>query len=117
MDKIRSLEKQIQTRTDVPHTATTKNLKRLNQQITKVEKQRYRRMHKLEITSPTAKKARTRSLVQIGSLCEKSGVLKSFGIILDKNLQKDPEMQEPASDLFKEFVRLSDAKSNLEGIS
>ena len=117
MDKIRSLEKQIQklkekrediqTRPDIPHTATIKSLKRLNQQITKAEEQRYRRMHKLEITSPTAKKARTRTLIEIGSLCDKAGLLKSFGIVLGKDLQKDPEMQEPTAALFKEFVRLS----------
>jgi len=119
MDKIHALEtqiqklkekrKQIQTRPDVPLTAT-KTLKRLNQQITRVEEQRYRIMHKLEITSPTAKKARTRTLIAVGSLCENAGVLKSFGIILGKDLQKDPAMQEPAAALFKEFVRLSETR-------
>ena len=92
MDKIRSLEKQIQKlkekreqiqmQPDVPPIATTKTLKRLNQQITKAEEKRYRRMHRLEITSPTAKKARTRTLIAVGSLCESAGVLQSFGIIL-----------------------------------
>lgn len=117
MDKIHALEKQIQklkekreqiqTRQAAPHIVPTKTLKRLNQQITKAEEQRYRRMHRLEITSPTAKKARTRTLIAVGSLCEDAGVLKSFGIVLGKNLQKDLEMQEPAAALFKEFVRLS----------
>jgi len=51
-------------------------------------------MHKLELTSPTAKKARTRTLIEVGCLCEKAGVLKSFGIVLGKDPQKDPEMQE-----------------------
>ena len=119
MDKIHALEKQlqklkekrkqIQTRQTVPLTAT-KTLKRLNQQIIKAEKQRYRRMHKLEITSPTAKKARTRTLIAVGSLCEKAGVLQSFGIVLGKDLQKDPEMKEPVAALFKEFVRLSETR-------
>ncbi len=120
MDKIHALEKkiqklrekreQIQTQQTLPLTATTKTLKRLSQQITKAEEQRYRRMHRLEITSPTARKARTRSLIQIGSLCDNAGVLKSFGIVLGKDLQKDPEMQEPAAALFKEFVRLSERR-------
>jgi len=120
MDKIHALEtqiqklkekrEQIQTRPDVALTASTKTLKRLKQQITKTEEQRYRRMHKLEITSPTAKKARTRTLIAVGSLCEDAGVLKSFGIILGKDLQKDPAMQEPAAALFKEFVRLAEMK-------
>jgi len=119
MDKVHALEekiqklkekrKQIQTRPDVPHTAT-KTLKRLNQQITKAEEQRYRKMHRLEITSPTARKARTRSLIQVASLCDNAGVLKSFGIVLGKDLQKDPEMQEPVAALFKEFVRLSETR-------
>jgi len=118
MDKIHALEKriqklrekreQIQTRQAV--SLTTKTLKRLSQQITKAEEQRYRRMHRLEITSPTAKKARTRTLIEVGSLCDNAGVLKSFGIILGKDLQKDPEMQEPAAALFKEFVRLSETR-------
>lgn len=96
MDKIRTLEekiqklkekrKQIQTRKTAPFT-TTKTLKRLNQQITKAEEQRYRRMHRLEITSPTAKKARTRTLIQVASLCENVGLLQSFGITLGKDLQ------------------------------
>jgi hypothetical protein len=67
-------------------------------------------MHKLELISPTARKARTRTLIQVATLCEKAGVLKSFGIILGKDLQKDPEMQKPAAALFKEFVRLSKTK-------
>jgi hypothetical protein len=67
-------------------------------------------MHKLELTSCTVKKARTRTLIEVGCLCEKAGVLKSFGIILGKDLQKDPEMQEPVANLFKEFVRLSETR-------
>lgn len=93
-----------------PLTAIAKTLKRLNQYITRAEEKRYRMMHKLELHSPTAKKARTRTLIEVGCLCEKAGVLKSFGIILGKNLQKDPEMQEPVANLFKEFVRLAETR-------
>ncbi|MBY0273506.1 MAG: hypothetical protein K2X02_08930 [Alphaproteobacteria bacterium] len=120
MDKLKALEEkiqklkekreQIQTWHTAPYSAKIKTLKRLNKQITKAEEQRYRRMHRLEITSPTAKKARTRTLIEVGSLCENAGVLKSFGIILGKNLQKDPEMQKPTAALFKEFVRLSETR-------
>ncbi|MBY0271997.1 MAG: conjugal transfer protein TraD [Alphaproteobacteria bacterium] len=67
-------------------------------------------MHKLEFTSRTARKARTRTLIEVGSLCEKAGVLKSFGIVLGKDLQKDPEMQEPVANLFNEFLRLAKTK-------
>ena len=94
----------------------TQTLRRLSQQITKAEEKRDRMMHKLELTSPTAKKARTRTLIQVAALCDNAGVLKSFGIVLGKELQKNPEMQEPAANLFKEFVHLSRTRSNLEGI-
>lgn len=67
-------------------------------------------MHRLEITLPAAKKARTRTLIQVASLCESAGVLQSFGIVLGKDLQKDPEMQEPAAALFKELVCLAETR-------
>ncbi len=63
-------------------------------------------MHKFELTSRTARKARTRSLIQIGSLAAKSGLLETFGIILGEDLQKSPQMKEPAAALFKGFLVL-----------
>ncbi|MBY0292664.1 MAG: hypothetical protein K2W92_05185, partial [Alphaproteobacteria bacterium] len=74
---------------------------------------RYRMMHKLELTSRTARKARTRSLIQVASLASKAGLLDTFGIILGEDLQKSPEMKESVAALFKGFLVLSDlAKSD-----
>ena len=69
-------------------------------------------MHKLELTSRTTRKARTRSLIQIGSLAAKSGLLDTFGIILGEDLQKSPDMKEPVAALFKGLLVLNEiAKS------
>jgi len=40
------------------------------------------------------RKARTRTLIQLGGLIEKSGLLKSFGIVIGDNLQQDLEKKE-----------------------
>ena len=65
-------------------------------------------MHKLELTSRTARKARTRSLIQVASLTSKAGLLETFGIVLGEDLQKSPEMKEPAAALFKGFLVLEE---------
>ena len=93
-----------------PLTAIAKNLKRLKQHISRAEEQRYRMMHKLELTSRTARKARTRSLIiiTIGGLASKAGLLETFGITLGEDLQKSPEMKEPVGALFKGFLILEE---------
>lgn len=63
-------------------------------------------MDKLEITSHQMRKARTRSLIQLGSLCEAAGLLKTFGITLGSDLQKDPLMKNPVGALFKGLLEL-----------
>ncbi|MBP6952464.1 MAG: conjugal transfer protein TraD [Alphaproteobacteria bacterium] len=68
-------------------------------------------MHKLELTSRTARKARTRSLIQIGALCDKAKVLEAFGIVLGEDLQKSPQMKEPVAALFKGFLDLKEMVS------
>ena len=65
-------------------------------------------MHKLELTSHTARKARTRSLIQVATLASKAGLLETFGIVLGEDLQKSPEMKEPAAALFKGFLVLEE---------
>jgi hypothetical protein len=65
-------------------------------------------MHKLELTSRTARKARTRSLIAIGGLASKAGLLETFGIILREDLQKSPDMKEPVAALFKGFLVLKE---------
>ncbi len=69
-------------------------------------------MHKLELTSRTARKARTRCLIVLGALVDKAGLLETFGITLGEDLQKSPEMKEPVAALFKGLLVLNEmAKS------
>lgn len=65
-------------------------------------------MHKLELTSHAARKARTRSLIQVATLASKAGLLETFGITLGEDLQKSPEMKEPVAALFKGFLVLEE---------
>ena len=64
-------------------------------------------MHKLEITSHQLRRARTRSLIQLGALIEKAGLLETFGITLGEDLQKNPEMKLPIAALFKGLLELN----------
>ena len=74
-------------------------------------------MNKLELTSRTARKARTRSLIQVAALCDKSGLLDTFGIILGEDLQKSLQMKEPAAALFKGFLVLEEMARSEDGLS
>lgn len=65
-------------------------------------------MSTLEIDSHGARRARTRGLVQLGSLVNKSGLLETFGIILGEDLQKSPSMKEPVAALFKGLIELNE---------
>ena len=47
-------------------------------------------MSALNLTSSAIRKSRTRTLIQIGGLAEKAGLLEVFGIILGEDLQKSP---------------------------
>ncbi len=69
-------------------------------------------MDKLEITSHQMRRARTRSLIQLGTLIEAAGLAETFGIVLGSDLQKDPLMKHPIAALFKGLLELdSMAKS------
>ncbi|OJW52793.1 MAG: hypothetical protein BGO67_10440 [Alphaproteobacteria bacterium 41-28] len=65
-------------------------------------------MSTLEITSHSARRARTRSLVQLGGLISKAGLLETFNITLGEDLQKSPEMKEPIATLFKGLLILNE---------
>lgn len=65
-------------------------------------------MNKLELASRAARKARTRTLIQVAALCDKAGLLDTFGITLGEDLQKSPQMKEPAAALFKGFLVLEE---------
>ncbi|MBY0501847.1 MAG: hypothetical protein K2P93_07600 [Alphaproteobacteria bacterium] len=68
----------------------------------------------LEIDSRGLRRARTRSLVQLGSLTLKAGLLETFGIVLGEDLQKSPQMKKQVAALFKGLVELNEiSKSDL----
>lgn len=50
----------------------------------------------------------------IGGLIEKSGLLETFHIKLGSYLQKDPEMKEPISALFKGLLVLNEIANSSE---
>lgn len=51
-------------------------------------------------SSLNMRRARTRTLIQLGGLVEKSGLLDRFGIHTGVDLQKDEEMHSPMLQLF-----------------
>jgi hypothetical protein len=62
----------------------------------------------LEVDSRGLRRARTRSLIALGGLIKKSGLLETFQIELGRDMQKDPEMKEPVASLFKGFLALKE---------
>jgi hypothetical protein len=69
-------------------------------------------MNQFETSSHAFRKARTRTLLQIGGLVAKSGLLETFEISLGLDLQRDPEQKHQVAALFKGMVELNEmAKS------
>ncbi|MBY0292866.1 MAG: conjugal transfer protein TraD [Alphaproteobacteria bacterium] len=54
------------------------------------------------------RRTRTRFLIQLGGLVEKSGLLETFGITLGEDLQKSSDMKELVAALFKGFLVLNE---------
>lgn len=65
-------------------------------------------MNTLEVDSRGLRRARTRSLIALGGLIKKSGLLETFHITLGRDLQKDPEMKEPIAALYKGLLVLKE---------
>jgi len=63
-------------------------------------------MTKEELTTRTLRKARTRTLIALGGLVVKSGLLRPLGIEIGADLQKDEEMQRPTAALFWGLLEL-----------
>jgi hypothetical protein len=64
-------------------------------------------MDKLEYSSSAQRRARTRSLIQLGGILEKAGIVETFGISLGADLQKDLPMKKPIAALFKALIDLN----------
>lgn len=71
-------------------------------------------MSTLKIHSRDIRRARTRSLIQLGGLLEKAGLVETFGIKLGRDLQKDPDMKDPIGALFKGFLVLNELVNSPE---
>lgn len=65
-------------------------------------------MATLEIDSLGLRRARTRSLISLGGLMKKSGLLETFYIELGLDLQKDVTMKEPIAALYKGLLVLKE---------
>lgn len=65
-------------------------------------------MSTLEIDSHGARRARTRSMIQLAGLLEKSGLLETFQVELGLDLQKDVTMKEPIAAFFKGLLVLNE---------
>lgn len=63
-------------------------------------------MTKFELDSRSLRRARTRSLILLGALMDKAGLLETFGITLGEDLQKSPQMKEPVAALYKGLLEL-----------
>lgn len=71
-------------------------------------------MSTLEIDSHGLRRARTRSLVQLGGLLGRSGLLETFQIELGLDLQKDITMRDQIAALFKGFLVLKEMAESEE---
>lgn len=58
------------------------------------------RMERASLGTTDERRARTRTLIQLGGLIEKSGLLEKLGLRIGADLQKDEEMYQPMLQLF-----------------
>jgi len=65
-------------------------------------------MDLLSLSSPAKRRARTRSLIQLGGIIEKAGLLDVFGVPLGLDLQKDPSIRDNIASLFKGLLVLKE---------
>lgn len=69
-------------------------------------------MDQLGYSSRAQRRARTRSLIIIGGLVEKSGLVSTFDIALGADLQRDISMVHPIAALFKALLELNELAQN-----
>jgi hypothetical protein len=77
------------------------------QRIHKAERFKQMKMSTLQTSSASQRRARTRSLIQLGGLMELSGTLDVFGIPLGVDLQKDVSVKNNIAALFKGLLELN----------
>ena len=83
-------------------------LRRTTQLIYKSERQRRTKMDELGTSSREARRARSHSLIQIGALVDKAGLLNTFEIGLGLDLQRDPDLKHQVAALYKGLTVLNE---------
>ncbi len=71
-------------------------------------------MNSLNLTHHGMRRARTKSLIQIGALAEKAGLLETFDLPVGSDFQKDLELKLQISALYKGFLVLNDMMASGE---
>ncbi|OJW49634.1 MAG: hypothetical protein BGO67_03770 [Alphaproteobacteria bacterium 41-28] len=71
-------------------------------------------MNSLNLTYHGMRRARVKSLIQVGSLVEKSGLLKTFDLPVGRDFQKDGELKMQISALYKGFLVLNNIANSDE---
>jgi hypothetical protein len=87
------------------------------QMMTRLERQRYRKMNEYAVSSYELRRKRTRSLIQLGGLVEKAGLLETFSLPLGADFQKDPEVKNSIAALFKGFLVLNEMVRSEEEVN
>lgn len=75
--------------------------------INNIKANHYREKSRAEMASNGFRKARTRTLIQLGGLVEKSGLFNTLGIIPGADLQKDPQMTQKALSLLGALAEIN----------
>lgn len=65
-------------------------------------------MNSFNLTHHGMRKARTKSLIQIGALVEKAGLLETFDLPVGSDFQKDPQLKMQIAALYKGLLILND---------
>ncbi len=74
--------------------------------IVKVKQKIYQMNNQSGLKTNGFRKARTRTLIQLGGLIERAGLFEAIGLIPGSDLQKDPLMQPLALSLLGAFLEL-----------
>lgn len=89
-------------------------IRRLDQIIFKLQLSKNRKMNHLELTPSRLRKARNRSLIQLGGLIAKSGILEKFDIEVGRDLQKDKDMEGRAATFYGALLEMkADIEDNI----
>ena len=91
------------------------NLQKLKRHLLDLEKQsnvlqhRVYRLRRMTTPHHAFRKLRTRTLIQLGGLVEKAGLLQTLGITMGADLQKDAEVKDAVSILLGSLAEIQAA--------